>query len=254
MIQFGRLTPEAEKQGNNELFSERKEFLKVLKEEQLLYKVPVNTKEATFLYSNDDNTMNENGFEIREVSRLFDYNKDLKVILSVFIDLKTEEKSYVVKIWHNNNQLQYKEYVNAELINDREFPYTEDLTIATELFDDLSELSKEEEKDIITTAVYDPASCIASGSCCQFSGVTYSYCGKYCGYRQEAGGSDDGSDTINGLDACCFWHDYCLWEGLMSRCGCHDGFLDCASGTPAAPGDTTIRNGIRGAKVLDGCY
>lgn len=160
-------------------------------------------------------------------------------------------------MWKQKNKgVQFKELVNGVLTLENEIPNIEDLSFVNDEFNKLPELTAENEDELISiqSEPDDPLDCINEGSCCNFGDVTYAYCGKYCGYMQDAGGSNDGSDTENQLDACCYQHDYCLWENLKSRCDCHNDFLSCSNSVLKTPGYTTIRNGIRVQKVLDRCY
>lgn len=106
--------------------------------------------------------------------------------------------------------------------------------------------NKNQEEQEITPA-YNPATCILEGACCEFEDVTYAYCGKYCGYKQDAGGANDGSDHKNQLDACCYQHDVCLADNLKSTCDCHMDFINCSESVPHSPGFHTIRAGIAAA-------
>lgn len=49
--------------------------------------------------------------------------------------------------------------------------------------------------------------------CCVFEGVSYNYCGKYCGFGQSAGGGE----PVNSCDEYCVSHDVCLVNS-SSRC------------------------------------
>lgn len=166
--------------------------------------------------------------------------------------------NHALNIWRiDHNSYQFKEYVNGRLSFDNIYPYSDDVGTSFEAFTELEELAQQDgtvQPNIILPPVEtQPAFCIMEGTCCKFSGKTYAYCGKYCGYKQKAGGRDNGADVINSLDSCCYWHDWCLKEGIRNQCGCHDGFLDCASRTSGAPGKWTIYAGILAARKLDKC-
>lgn len=146
------------------------------------------------------------------------------------------------------DRLHYKEFVNGDLTK---AVYSDDITSMDDQISEQFPLVMEGNEHKITP-FYDPASCIIEGTCCTFEKQTYQHCGKYCGSWENAGGGN----AINELDRCCLTHDACLKSGNKKgkeRCVCHDDFLDCAA-NKTGPGDTTIRNGIRGAKVIDGCY
>lgn len=251
MIRVARRLPDSETMNFHKQFTKEPSFVKVLANENQSGEAPKDIKGATYLYSNEEDISSSNlsakKFKVREVSVLLSFNSNFKVVLSSFEKVETKEKSYVTNVWKvENNIIEYKEYINGELNFSDKNPMESDAGIVIDLFDGLTEAPAEKEDELVT-ALYDPTSCILQGRCCTFSGVTYRHCGKYCGNWENSGGGV----SINALDSICYSHDLCL-QGSTNRCTCHDRFLASAAGV-VAPGDTTIRNGIRGAKVLEGC-
>ncbi|MFD1173268.1 hypothetical protein [Oceanobacillus picturae] len=97
----------------------------------------------------------------------------------------------------------------------------------------IPEVAEEQEK-LLVELMYDPTSCIRTGSCCSFEGKRYEHCGPLIdrSYRTH--------DTeIKG-------------EKATARCTPHRNLLNWISGLKE-PGDTTIRNGIRLDMVKSFC-
>jgi hypothetical protein len=243
MFKVGQILTEKEKEVHGISLNSEGQFAQVLKSENLDLGQGIADTLAVYYYASDESSKD---FGVKETSELVEFGENLKVILTVFEDLKTQKKGYITKIWKlDGTQLTYKEFNNKDL----EYEYdiaVEDQEILVKAVTEHFPVYKKSEE--ISSLWYDPASCIVKGSCCSFEGKTYQHCGQYCGSWENKGGGA----VLNELDRCCLNHDACLMAG-RDRCACHNEFLDCAA-NKVGPGDTTIRNGIRGAKVLDGCY
>lgn len=186
---------------------------------------------------------------IIETNKLMSFGKEAQVILKQY-EAKLENQTdtgEVVQVWvQNGDNVVVKEYVNGEL----DFEQS-----AEELHDVYTDYVKipevaEEHEEILAEIMYNPASCIQSGSCCYFEKKRYEHCGQYCGVYNNAGGGT----AINAFDSCCKRHD-CELQGPMPRiprCDAHKNFMSCTKNLKA-PGDATIRGGIRLKCIADGC-
>ncbi|UOQ49403.1 hypothetical protein MUN88_04670 [Gracilibacillus caseinilyticus] len=225
-------------------------FTTILEKGQLNNRKASDVKHVSFLYSSDE--QDDNTFEVQETSKVLEYSDHLKVILSIYEDLLTGKNSRGISLWEfDGHEMTHKEFLNGELTYENTGEMKRNsLQHVVERYTDLPVRTEEQQT---VQAAYNPASCVLSGSCCHFENVTYGYCGLYCGYGHSNGGANDGSGIQNDLDACCFSHDFCLWNNVQSTCGCHDTFLDCSTRTRPSPGDFTIKAGIAAAKVASGC-
>lgn len=178
--------------------------------------------------------------DVIETSKLMSFGDKAQVILKHY---ETKSKGQtdiveVVQVWvKNEDNVVFEEYVNGAL---------ELKQPAEELYDVYKDYIKtpevaEEHEEILAEIMYDPFSCIASGSCCYFEGQRYEHCGMTCGYYNNAGGGT----PINDIDRCCVVHDREI-QGPNPKpiCTAHKNFMTCSKGLKG-PGDTTIRNGIR---------
>ncbi|RTZ55783.1 hypothetical protein EKO25_10630 [Bacillus sp. SAJ1] len=226
---MGKVLTADEQREFDEVILKEEKFNNVLVEEKIDLKKSLSSKSAEYHYARNDSS---DKFELRETDKLFDFGENLKVLLTIYNNLTTNEKSYVVRIWKLVNQnLSIKAYLNGSLEIERQI---ENKSIDEEITEFLPIF----EQNVVP--FYDPWSCVRDGnpSCCTFEGITYQHCGKYCGAWEKSGGGK----PINAIDSCCLDHDACLMA-KRPRCTCHDEFLQCSYGKKG-PGDATIRWGI----------
>ena len=253
LVKVGKvLSREEEHEFNKKILNEEK-IVSVFRQENISPKSGDLSKGMVFYYAQEGAPSE---FKVSETSKLLVVDDHLKVLLSLYTNVNSNEQGFVVQIWQLVIQnLYYKEFVNGDLTK---AVYSDDITIYSDGITTMDEQISEQFPLVLEgnahkiTPFYDPASCLNEGVCCTFEGQTYEHCGQYCGAWESTGGGP----AINGLDSCCLTHDACLRSGHKKgkeRCVCHDNFLDCAA-NKKGPGDTTIRNGIRAAKVKDGCY
>lgn len=185
-----------------------------------------------------------------ETSKLLDFGSKAQVILKQY-EAKVEgqpqvEIGEVVQLWLQQvNVVVAQEYVNGELGLDTT---TDALHHVYKEYVKIPEVSEDQE-DQLVELMYNPYSCIASGSCCYFEGQRYEHCGQSCGIYHNAGGGT----PINAIDRCCRTHDREIrGKKGRDRCQPHRNLLNCMKGLKG-PGDTTIRNGIRFDMVLNLC-
>ncbi len=177
------------------------------------------------------------------------YNENVQVLL-MNLKNRNESRKLIEKVWKYKEKYDlyhHQKFINHELVFDE---MVEEGYKQPEYIPEFSIINSENEENIIKpSAIGDAHTCTASGSCCQFEGVTYNHCGAYCGDNESAGGGD----PINTVDGCCEQHDDCLIAGTTSSCTCHELLLNCL-GSYSAPGDTIMGLGIRFRAFSDGCY
>lgn len=186
--------------------------------------------------------------DVIEINKLMSFGDKAQAILTQYeAKLKDRtDKAEVVQVWvQNGEDVVVKEYVNGEL-------GFEQITEAVhDVYTDYVKTPEvaEEHEEVLAEIMYDPLSCISSGSCCYFEGQRYEYCGQYCGSYNNAGGGT----PINAIDRCCVVHDWELQNpDPIPVCTAHRNLIDCMDGL-TGPGDTTIRTGIRIAALGEGC-
>jgi hypothetical protein len=187
---------------------------------------------------------------ITETNKLMSFGDKAQVILQHY-EAKFKDrtdKGEVIQVWVQNedDDVVVKEYVNGELNSEQPVEEVHDV------YKDYVKTPEvaEEHEEILAEIMYDPASCVTSGSCCYFEGQRYEHCGYSCGTYNNAGGGS----PINVFDRCCRGHDREL-QGpppRLSTCDAHKNFMSCTKNLKA-PGDGTIRAGIRLKALWDGC-
>ncbi|MBD8034795.1 MULTISPECIES: hypothetical protein [Solibacillus] len=239
MNKFSRFIPSYEKEQYEDVFA-KAAFTDVLSELNL--GEPENTDIVKVTHSDEGST-------VIEINKLMSFGNKAQVILKQY-EAKSESQTdtaEVVQVWvQNGAKVVTKEYVNGEL--NLEQP----VEIMHDVYKDYVKIPEvaEEHEELLAEIMYDPTSCISSGSCCYFEGQRYEHCGKSCGIYNNAGGGT----PINAIDRCCVTHDRDL-QGPMPRisvCDAHKKLIKCMDGLKG-PGDTTIRTGIRADALLKGC-
>lgn len=232
MNRISRFIPSYEREQYEELFK-KAEFTNVLKELNL--GEPENTDIVKITETDD-------GVTAIETNKLLDFGSKAQVILKQY-EVEAENQPQkevleVVQLWLQKDDIVVaQEYVNGELELDTT---TEELHHVYKDYVKIPEVGEDQE-DLLVEIMYDPLSCIASGSCCYFEGQRYEHCGQSCGIYHNAGGGT----PINAIDVCCRTHDREIrGKKGRDRCQPHRNLLDCMKGLKG-PGDTTIRNGIR---------
>ncbi|WP_271399384.1 hypothetical protein [Salinicoccus roseus] len=170
-------------------------------------------------------------------------SEELQMLVAELKDNNNTTVEFTEKLWEydeNTDKFSHEKYFNGRLTVEREEDngYGKPENIA-------------EFQDIQVTP-FGPGelhTCTASGSCCQFQGVTYNHCGANCGDHESAGGGGH----INNCDACCETHDDCL-QGRSNddRCYCDENLNYCFS-INSCPGDSIMGAGIRAAAAVAAC-
>ncbi len=185
---------------------------------------------------------------VTETNKLLDFGDKAQVILKQY-EAKLEDQTdtaEVVQVWmQNDDNVVVKEYVNGELNLEQTAEAVQNVYIDYVKVPEVAE----EHEEILATIMYDPTTCISTGSCCMFEGQRYEHCGQSCGKYNNAGGGT----AINAIDRCCAVHDTELQgPNPKPRCTAHKNLINCMSGLKG-PGDTTIRTGIRLDALAHGC-
>lgn len=233
-----RFIPSYEREKYEGLFT-KPTFTDILNELNLIE--PENTDIVKITQSDEQGT-------VTETNKLLDFGDKAQVILKQY-EAKLEDQTdtaEVVQVWmQNDDNIVAKEYVNGEL--NLEQTAEEVQNVYTD-YVKVPEVAEEHE-EVLVTIMYDPLSCISTGSCCIFEGQRYEHCGQSCGVYHNAGGGT----PINAIDKCCRTHDtQILNKTGKERCTPHKNLINCMSGL-TGPGDTTIRTGIRADALLNGC-
>jgi len=233
-----RFIPSHEKEKYESVFA-KSTFTNVLNELNLIE--PKKTDIVKITQSAEQGT-------VIETNKLLDFGDKAQVILKQYeakLDDQTDTAE-VVQVWMQNaNNVVVKEYVNGKLNLEQTAEVVQNVYTDYVKFPEVAE----EHEEILAEIMYDPLSCISSGSCCFFEGKRYEHCGQTCGAYNNAGGGT----PINSIDNCCRTHDtQILNKSGKERCTPHKNLINCMSGLKG-PGDTTIRTGIRADALLNGC-
>ena len=255
MIQRGKFLKSSEYSQYNEMFKDSK----VLSDQEL--------KAGIEGFNNETNniqrrmavisTFEDSGELFDELTIRYLYYDENTQVLLMNLKNRNESRELIEKVWEYKEEhdlYHHQKFINHEIVFDE---MVEDGYKQPEYIPEFESIDSENEESIIEPlAIGDAHTCTASGSCCQFEGVTYNHCGAYCGDHESSGGGDpigDVGSPIHTVDRCCQQHDDCLFAGTTSSCTCHELLLNCL-GSYSAPGDTIMGLGIRyKAHVIDGC-
>ena len=195
----------------------------------------------------------ENGkVHVKLLISYYYFNENSQVLIAETKNKENTTKEFVEKVWEYNsekNKFIHDKFVNGELRiqTEQDEGYGKPKDIAE--FEHINE----NQNFRVQADGNGAAACfledLPSGAepCCLFSGVSYNYCGAYCGYGQSAGGGE----PVNGCDRCCVTHDICL-SNNSSRCGCDEDIFDCLSNY-SCPGDSIMGAGLRVPYYAAGC-
>ncbi|MGM0943299.1 MAG: hypothetical protein ACQEWU_20460 [Bacillota bacterium] len=238
MNKVTRFIPSIEKGKYEEIFT-KAAFTEIL--DELNLGEPQNTDIVEITESDEKGT-------VTEINKLLDYGNKAQVILKQY-EAKLGDKTdtgVVVQLWvQNDDNVVVREYVNGELNLEQT---VEEVHHVYKDYVKVPEVA-EEHVELLAETMYDPASCIKTGSCCYFENQRYEHCGETCGRYHNAGGGT----PINAIDRCCRTHDTEIrGKKGADRCKPHRNLINCMDGLKG-PGDTTIRTGIRWDAFWNGC-
>ncbi|MEC2074420.1 hypothetical protein [Alkalihalophilus marmarensis] len=247
MSQIARFVPRSELKKHEGKFTSSS-FLKLMNDLRLSNLGEPVSDIVKVMISPNDNEKDLKNYTLTETNKLLKFGNKAQVILKHY-EVQQGKESEIIEVaqaWIASEEgTVFKEYVAGQLSIE---------TTTDEMHDVYNDYIKipeigEEHEELLVEIMYDPLSCIRSGSCCIFENQRYEHCGKTCGIYESAGGGT----AINSYDSCCRTHDIQIrGKTGKDRCTPHKNFMSCTKGLKA-PGDTTMRNGIRADALANGC-
>ncbi|UOQ84325.1 hypothetical protein [Gracilibacillus salinarum] len=190
----------------------------------------------------------------RLVTTYYYVNKKLQLLVAETKDHNNNTLEFTEKLWEYDSKIDlynHEKHINNELtfreLQKEGYGKPNDIAEFTDANRTDGDIEAQDDGNAAAACFLEnPPSGIEP--CCLFSGITYNYCGAYCGVLQSAGGER----PVNNCDYCCYDHDNCLLSN-SDPCPCHEDLLNCL-GNHSCPGDTTMGIGIRVRATSDGCY
>ncbi|WP_431808282.1 hypothetical protein [Lysinibacillus sphaericus] len=199
------------------------------------------------------NEFNEqNKTKVKQKTTFLQFNNFLIGTIFKTINTETNRTSYLVKVVSLDIEQEIKKtimYLDDELLNEwGQLSSDSKLTIP----EDYKNITSDDfQDDDVLSAQGWGLPCLQNG-CCSFRYkgnpfnplVRYNWCGANCG----------SGPTVNALDNCCKYHDYCYDANTKypERCGCDRIIIECANQTDEA-GTSRIVGAFSAKMVAMGC-
>lgn len=199
------------------------------------------------------NEFNEqNKTKVKQKTTFLQFNNFLIGTIFKTINTETNRTSYLVKVVSLDIEQEIKKtimYLDDELLNEWEQLSSDRKLTIPEDYKNIT--SDDFQDDDVLSAQGWGLPCLQNG-CCSFRYkgnpfnplVRYNWCGANCG----------SGPTVNALDNCCKYHDYCYDANTKypERCGCDRIIIECANQTDEA-GTSRIVGAFSAKMVAMGC-
>lgn len=199
------------------------------------------------------NEFNEqNKTKVKQKTTFLQFNNFLIGTIFKTINTETNRTSYLVKVVSLDIEQEIKKtimYLDDELLNEWEQLSSDSKLTIPEDYKNIT--SDDFQDDDVLSAQGWGLPCLQNG-CCSFRYkgnpfnplVRYNWCGANCG----------SGPTVNALDNCCKYHDYCYDANTKypERCGCDRIIIECANQTDEA-GTSRIVGAFSAKMVAMGC-
>lgn len=199
------------------------------------------------------NEFNEqNKTKVKQKTTFLQFNNFLIGTIFKTINTETNRTSYLVKVVSLDIEQEIKKtimYLDDELLNEWEQLSSDSKLTIPEDYKNIT--SDDFQDDDVLSSQGWGLPCLQNG-CCSFRYkgnpfnplVRYNWCGANCG----------SGPTVNALDNCCKYHDYCYDANTKypERCGCDRIIIECANQTDEA-GTSRIVGAFSAKMVAMGC-